>query len=89
MKDDSDANIVLAEAKKGTDLLRLIKSEFKGTRHLDLRLYYYDTKSMDWAPTKKGVTVNPAKKEDRELIAILAKEVLKISEGANPKKVNN
>ena len=48
----------IRDIEKGTDLVRVELSEFKGNQYIGARIYYMDDKG-DWKPTRKGITLTP------------------------------
>lgn len=46
------------DIEKGTDLVRIELSEFKGSQYVGARIYYMDDRG-EWKPTKKGLTLTP------------------------------
>lgn len=48
----------IRDIEKGTDLVRIELSEFKGNQYIGARIYYMDDKG-DWKPTRKGITLTP------------------------------
>lgn len=46
----------IRDIEKGTDLVRIELSEFKGNQYISARIYYMDDKG-DWKPTRKGLTL--------------------------------
>jgi hypothetical protein len=46
-----------------TEVVRVSVSEYKGRKYVDLRIYFKNAEG-EWAPTKKGVTVQPDKVEE-------------------------
>lgn len=51
-----------------TEVVRVSVSEYKGRKYVDIRIYFKNTEG-EWAPTKKGVTVQPDRVE--EMVALL------------------
>ena len=48
----------IRDIEKGTDLVRIELSEFKGNQYIGARIYYMDDKG-DWKPTRKVITLTP------------------------------
>lgn len=53
-----------------TERIRVTVEEFKGTKRLDIRIYYKDD-DEEWKPTKRGVPFRP---EDIDKLADLINE---------------
>lgn len=49
---------IIRDIEKGTDLVRIELSEFKGNQYIGARIYYMDDRG-DWKPTRKGLTLTP------------------------------
>jgi len=48
----------LGEINKNDGKIIIGIKEYKGTTYLDVRHYFYSPAINDWAPTKKGLTIN-------------------------------
>lgn len=48
----------IRDIEKGTDLIRVELSEFKGNQYIGARIYFMDDRG-EWKPTKKGLTLPP------------------------------
>ena len=46
--------------KNGRDFLVIAESEYQGRKYIDIRSHYVNDKG-DLAPTRKGITLSPAK----------------------------
>ncbi|MCK4506029.1 MAG: transcriptional coactivator p15/PC4 family protein [Candidatus Aegiribacteria sp.] len=65
----------IRDIEKGTDLVRIELSEFKGNQYIGARIYYMDDKG-DWKPTRKGITLTPEMMEQvRDALSEALKEV--------------
>ena len=65
----------IRDIEKGTDLVRIELSEFKGNQYIGARIYYMDDKG-DWKPTRKGITLTPELMEQvRDSLTEALKEV--------------
>ncbi len=45
--------------KGGGEIIRVEVSEFKGTKYLNLRVWYTDKETGEYKPTQKGIAVKP------------------------------
>ena len=65
----------IRDIEKGTDLVRVELSEFKGNQYIGARIYYMDDKG-DWKPTRKGLTLTPELMEQvKDALSEALKEV--------------
>lgn len=65
----------IRDIEKGTDLVRIELSEFKGNQYIGARIYYMDDKG-DWKPTRKGITLTPEMMEQvRDALSEALEEV--------------
>ncbi|MCK4506625.1 MAG: transcriptional coactivator p15/PC4 family protein [Candidatus Aegiribacteria sp.] len=65
----------IRDIEKGTDLVRIELSEFKGNQYIGARIYYMDDKG-DWKPTRKGITLMPEMMEQvRDALSEALKEI--------------
>lgn len=65
----------IRDIEKGTDLVRIELSEFKGNQYIGARIYYMDDKG-DWKPTRKGITLTPEMMEQvRDALSEALKEI--------------
>ena len=46
--------------KNGRDFLVIAESEYQGRKYIDIRSHYVNDKG-DLSPTRKGITISPAK----------------------------
>ena len=53
---DGQMNIIGEIQKNSKEKIIISINEYEGHKYIDLRVYYEDNNTLDWKPTKKGIS---------------------------------
>ena len=67
---DNQMNIIGEVQKNSKEKIIISINEYEGHKYIDLRVYYEDSNTLDWKPTKKGIALS--QKSIKEVLSYLS-----------------